>query len=147
MDEDTGNARAMLGACVLAGLLAPAACSAAAETICPAIGWSNTLTVGLAGDWPPLDGGSLTVECSPRCGWVIRQDEPLTDQDELTLPLTGSSEVVQLDMSRPDSVVVTVLGAERAQLGRVDADLEWRRVGGSEECGGPMAASVVVPAP
>jgi hypothetical protein len=127
----------------MAAALALAACGAGAETVCPAIGWSNALTVGLADDWPPLDGGSLLVECSSRCGTYGREGPP----DELSVPLSGASTVVQLDMTAPDSVALTVVGADGTELTQHDADLDWVRVGGSDECGGPHAASVTVPAP
>ena len=127
----------------MAAGLALAACGAGAETVCPAIGWSNTLTVGLADGGPSADGGTLLVECSSRCGMYGREGPA----DELSVPLDGPSTVVQLDMTAPDSVVLTVLGADGTELTRHDADLDWVRVGGSEECGGPHAASVVVPAP
>jgi hypothetical protein len=65
----------------------------------------------------------------------------------VSVPLSGRSTVVQLDMTTPDSVVVTVLGPDGATLADLETDLDWRRVGGTEECGGPMTASVVVPAP
>jgi hypothetical protein len=133
-----------LGACAVAATLALSACAVGASTVCPAIGWSNTLTVRLADDWPPVDGGTLLVECSSRCGLhAAPTDEP----DELSVPLTGTSTVVQLDMTSPDSVVLTVLGPDGTELAQVGTDLDWRRVGGTEECGGPSAASVLVPAP
>jgi hypothetical protein len=50
-------------------------------------------------------------------------------------------------MTLPDSAVLTILGPDGTELAELDADLDWRRVGGTEECGGPSAASVVVPAP
>jgi len=143
MDVDLGARWIAGGACGLAAALVLAACGAGAESVCPAIGWSNTLTVGLADDWPPVDDGSLLVECSSRCGMYGREGPA----DELTVPLDGASIVVQLDMTAPESVTVTVLGAAGAELAVLDADLDWERVGGSEECGGPHAASVVVPAP
>jgi hypothetical protein len=143
MDDDEKTSRIAGGACVMAIGLALAACGAAAGTACPAIGWSNTLTVGLADDWPPVQDGSLRVECSSRCGMYGREGPA----DELTVPLDGRSTVVQLDMTAPDSVVLTVLGVDGTELAVLDADLDWRRVGGSEECGGPHAASVVVPEP
>lgn len=127
----------------MAAALALAACGAGAETVCPAIGWSNALTVGLADDWPPVDGRSLLVECSSRCGMYGREGPP----DELSVPFSGASTVVQLDMTAPDSVVLTVLGGNGTELTQHDADLDWVRVGGSDECGGPHAASITVPAP
>ena len=56
-----------LGACAMAGALSFSACAASEATVCPAIGWLNGLTVRLADDWPPVEGGSVAVECSPRC--------------------------------------------------------------------------------
>ena len=47
----------------------------------------------------------------------------------------------------PETVDVTVLGPDGAVLAELTADPEWERVGGSAECGGPMAATVTVPAP
>ena len=143
MDDDSGTAWIAGGACAVAAALSFSACSAGATTVCPAIGWSNTLTVDLADDWPDVAGGSLTVECSSRCGVLGTAG----DQDRLSVPLTGRSTVVQFDMTSPDPAVLTVLDADGGKLAELDADLDWRRVGGSEDCGGPSVASVLVPAP
>jgi hypothetical protein len=50
------------------------------------------------------------------------------------------------DAHQPRSVVLTVLDGDTA-VAHVDADLRRRRVGGSEECGGPSGATVVIPGP
>jgi hypothetical protein len=144
MDDEPATPWLALGACAVAAALAFSACAAGATTVCPAIGWSNLLTVELAAGRPAVEGGSLIVECSSRCGLT---PGPTDEPDEVSLPLSGRSTVVQLDMTTPDSVVVTVLGPDGATLADLETDLDWRRVGGTEECGGPMAASVVVPAP
>ena len=144
MDDEPATQWIALGACAIAAAVAFSACAAGATTICAAIGWSNSLTVGLAAGWPPVEGGSLIVECSSRCGLA---PGPTDEPDEVSVPLSGRSTVVQLDMTTPDSVVVTVLGPDGATLADLETDLDWRRVGGTEECGGPMTASVVVPAP
>ena len=73
MSEESGTAWIAGGACAIAAALAFSACSADATTVCPAIGWSSALVVTLADDWPPVDGGSLTVDCAPRCGWAVAQ--------------------------------------------------------------------------
>ena len=65
----------------------------------------------------------------------------------VTAALRGTSAALSFVLSSPDTVVVTVLGADGGTLAEVEADLDWVRVGGSEECGGPGEASVVVPAP
>ncbi|MGY1885151.1 hypothetical protein ACI799_07610 [Blastococcus sp. SYSU DS0753] len=59
--------------------------------------------------------------------------------------LTGSSAAVFM-MDMPDFMVVSVLEPE-GQVAEVEQALVWERVGGTEECGGPMEAVVVVPAP
>ncbi|MGY1804122.1 hypothetical protein ACI78T_12675 [Blastococcus sp. SYSU D00922] len=131
-------------ACLLAAGLALGACQAGAETVCSAVGWSNGLTVELAEGWPEVADGALGLDCSSPCGLQVRQgDEP----DGLTVPLTGTVTVAQLGMTTPDSVTVTVLGADGVELAVHEADPDWIRVGGTEECGGPHAATVVVPVP
>ena len=50
-------------------------------------------------------------------------------------------------MVSPETVAVAVLGPDGAVLAELTADLEWARVGGSAECGGPHEATVTVPAP
>ena len=39
------------------------------------------------------------------------------------------------------------IGPDGGVLAGLSADLDWQRVGGSEECGGPHEATVTVPAP
>ena len=125
---------------------AVAGCRAGPEQACPAVGWTNELTVELAPDRPAVPGGTVHVACSSPCGIGLSRtgtDEPL---DELSAPLSGRSAQLQLDMTTPDSVVVTVLGPDGGQLAELDTDLDWVRVGGSAQCGSPMQASVLVPA-
>jgi hypothetical protein len=131
----------------MAAAVALGGCTGGAPVACPAIGWTNAVIVELADDWPPVEGGSLTVDCAPMCGWAVVEDAPLAEQDHLTVPLDGPTAVLQLDTSAPDAVSIRVLGPDKAELADVDTDLDWRRVGGSEQCGGPMEATVVVPAP
>jgi hypothetical protein len=147
VDDDPGTPWIAGGVLVMATALALAACRDGTETVCPAIGWSTALVVTLADDWPPVGGGSLTVECAPRCGWTVVEGGAPVDRDRLTAPLDGASTVLHLDMSTPDSVDVRVLGPDGSELAGIEADLDWVRVGGSEACGGPMEATVTVPAP
>lgn len=113
------------------------------ELACPAIGWSNGLVVELAEGWPAAD--AVRIECPSPCGPV-----PMTPSDEepdaVTVHLAGATASVPL-MDAPESVTVTVLAADVAALGRAELDLDWVRVGGSAECGGPLEATATVPAP
>jgi hypothetical protein len=146
-DDDRSTRWIPGGVLVMSAALALAACREGIETVCPAIGWSNSLVVTLAGDWPPVEGGSVAVDCAPRCGETVVRDGAPVDRDRLTAPLDTLPVVLHLDMSAPDSVDVRVLGPDGSVLAGLAADLDWVRVGGSEECGGPMEAVVTVPAP
>jgi hypothetical protein len=129
-------------AAAVAAVLLLTACDPGVGRVCPAIDWGRTLLVSLAADWPPGTGRSVHVACDSPCGLPQRDGEPAR---ELTAPLEG--EVARLSpMGLPGSVVVTVLGPAGPEA-ELDTDLDWRRVGGDDECGGPMRAGVTVPAP
>ncbi|RBY93388.1 hypothetical protein DQ237_18235 [Blastococcus sp. TF02-8] len=129
------------GAPALAGLLALTGC-ADGGAACTAVGWNNAVVVEFAEGWRAVEGG-VTVECDPAC-----YTDVLVDPEAATVdPADGESATGLLGMSTPGSIVVRVIGADGARLTEVDADLDWRRVGGTEECGGPHEATVVVPAP
>jgi len=125
-------------------LLLVAGCGAGQASACPAVAWGNTLTVTLADDWPAGEGRSLEVDCGSPCepASVGTAAGPV-----VATPLRGTSAALSFILSSPDTVVITVLDADGATLAEVETDLDWVRVGGSEECGGPSEASVVVPAP
>jgi hypothetical protein len=139
------NGLRLLAAAVV--VLLQASCSAGHRTVCPAIGWSDALTVALDAGPPAVPGGSVTVGCPSTCALEFRQDAPAVEHDELTVPLAGATTTIPFTTGRPGSVVVTVTAGDGTQLARHEAELDWRRVGGSEECGGPHEATVVVPSP
>jgi hypothetical protein len=114
-------------AAVLAALLVPAlaGCSGT-ERVCPPVGWGGTLVVELGPDWPDLVGASVR----------------LADGDPV--PVRSRSTAFSLVMPLPSSVAVTVLDAGGASLAAIEEEPDWRRVGGSAECGGPSEATVVV---
>ena len=136
----------VLVAAALGAVLALTACDTG-PTACPAIAWGNGLTVELAGGWPPGEGRSVRVACPQPCGPEFREDAPPGPRHEGVAPLVGDRATVSFLMETPDEVHVAVLGPDGAVLAEVEADLEWVRVGGSAECGGPHEATVTVPAP
>jgi hypothetical protein len=130
---------------LLAGSLL--ACSTDGGPVCPAVLWGSAVVVELADGWGRGQLGSLRVDCTPAC-------EPLLVLEEGTgRTLSPASETAPLTRGvdpggpRPESAVVTVLSADGRELARLETDLEFVRDGGSEECGGPMVATVAVPAP
>lgn len=129
---------------------------------CPAIGWSNSLTVELAGDASrvdvvevcsedvcsdqmqrALDEGVMT-EVPPSTGAVSEEREP----KELSLysasRVDDDTWTIGFMMQAPTAVSVRALTGEGTVLAEEDFTLEWKRVGGSERCGGPGEAGPVV---
>jgi hypothetical protein len=125
-------------------LLVAAGCGdTAGGTVCPAIGYSDGLTVRLADGWPPGAGRSVTVTCDEPCGPGDLGGGPRARS--VSASVLGSEATLTIS-GQPASVIVTVV-ENGAVVARADADLDWRRVGGSAECGGPEAATATVPAP
>ena len=134
---------------VAGGLLAVslAGCGQGGGTACPAVAYLPDLVVELDGGWPPAEGRRAVVGCGGPCTEVVVEGgTPGPGPDELTVPLPAGRGHVPLPTA-PDSVALTVLAAGGQVLTELETELEWVRVGGSEECGGPMQATVTVPAP
>lgn len=108
---------------------------------CPAVAWSNTLTIELGADRPAAH--AVRVDCPTPCGLVL--GTPDDGPDTHTRPLARGDTTVSFEMAAPDSVTATVLAADGAVLTVAELDLDWVRVGGSTECGGPAEARATVP--
>jgi hypothetical protein len=134
-------------AAVAGGLLAVLlpGCGQGATTTCPAVAYLPELVVELDGGCPPAAGLRAVVGCGGPCTEVfVEGGTPGPGPDELTVPLATGSAHVPL-ATAPDEVTITVLAADGEVLTEVGT---WRgRVGGNQECGGPMRATVTVPAP
>jgi hypothetical protein len=110
---------------------------------CPDIEWPRTVVIRLADDWT-VDGGLTAVPVCPddlQCDGlppdaVNRPDGALTD---------GAARLVLPELL--DEIGVQVRGTDEEVLAATEAQLDWVRVGGTEACGGPMEAELVVPAP
>lgn len=134
---------------------------------CPAIGWSNSLSVELEGGVSSVAEVQGCVEdvCSHFVRLPPKTDAPV----EIITPAPGgggggetrrshpprefspymASRVdedswrVRFEMTSPASVTVRALDTDGAVLAEEDFALEWVRVGGSEQCGGPGEAGPV----
>lgn len=109
---------------------------------CPAIGWMNSLTVELEGDTSTVAAVQLCTEqgCAPAPD--IDPSGPwglvaLTNRD-------GDSWTFSTDMLSPHELTVKVLTADRVVVSEQVVAPAWRRIGGSEQCGGPATAVVSV---
>ncbi len=128
-------------------VLALVGCDGGAGRACPAVAWGNALTVELADDWVPGEGRSVQVSCPEACRPEALEATPSGPIQEGVAPLVGDRATVSFVLETPDEVDVAVLGPDGAVLAELTADLEWGRVGGSTECGGPHEATGTVPAP
>lgn len=136
---------------------------ASCSTACPAIGWVNTVTVELGGDLMRVDTVQLCAdgacsELSPEPGTAAPRIVVTTPLDA-TAPVTPDvqrtmapfyAERIDADtwrftvmMASPDHVSAKALSATGEVLAEKDADLDWKRIGGSAQCGGPSEASPV----
>ncbi len=163
-DRLRGMFRSLL---VLAVLLAGCGQPAAA---CPAVMHGASLTVRLADDWPAGGPWSATVRCpdGAECGAILPSDLTVLPQPEevpvpssgtalprtperspwnrgTTQELDGGAESWSLDGMREELVVL--VSGPGGVLTETTVRPDWVRVGGTAECGGPMTAEVVVPAP
>jgi hypothetical protein len=126
----------------LVAVLLAATWSGGSSTACPAVAWGSSLRIELADGWPAAD--AVRVECPSRCGLA---SQPVDGgPDAATVPLTGTTASVSFLMGAPTSVTASVLGPDGAVLAEADLDLDWVRVGGTAECGGPHEATATVPA-
>lgn len=113
-------------------------------TECSAIGWSNHFDVILEG--PAAAEAARVSICSEQgCTDPVTAATPSSTRDPLysVTGLGGARWRVQLGFDAPEQVSIDVLGADGSTLTQATADLEWRRVGGSEACGGPHEADPV----
>jgi hypothetical protein len=104
---------------------------------CSAVGWSNTVVVEVD------DGVAVsTVEvCDERGCSNAPAPDGLTGFS--SPQRTGDGWVFELpDMSTPDELIVRALDANCTVLREVTVAPEWKRIGGSEQCGGPGEARV-----
>ena len=155
---------------VLVSVLALVLAGCSPATVCPAMLHGASLTVRLADGWAAGDPQSVTLRCPDgvECGLIAPDDlTVLREPQEVPVPPPGSVPLPTPDPSpRPggtpqeledgaatysldgprEELVVTVSGADGV-LAELTVSPDWVRVGGSEECGGPMEAEVVVPAP
>lgn len=154
--------RVALAAAVVVAAGATAAC-APLPFACTTIGYSSTLTVTLA---DPRDDVALELclaeGCTPRPVDEIASDEPIEIcQTEACITATpdGSAQGDDghwaleggdgldgwtITIISGDVVGYRLLAADGTVLAEGEVEPDWVRVGGSEQCGGPAEAEVVL---
>ena len=119
-----------------------AALSGCASGPCPAIGWVNTLTVELTGARSQVH----TVQLCTNEGCAPGTD--LDPSSQLNLIALAEQEdgtwTFETDMLTLEEVTVRTLDAGGAIVSDHVVTPEWKRIGGSDACGGPAAAVVKI---
>lgn len=125
---------------------------------CTTIGWANAVNVELGGNASAVAAVELCADgvCASAAPPLPASDEPLQVMtavpDASAAPssapdggaLRFSTEQidertwrVSFDMQSPDSLVVRAVSATGEVLAEREVTVEWERVGGSDQCGGP----------
>lgn len=117
-----------------------AGCSPPVE--CPAIGWTNSVTVALEGDVHSVD---LVELCAGGMCSRPRGSQPTVEN---TIPYIASAKsntvwTITIGMRAPKTVSVRAFSSDGRVLAQKKVNLDWRRVGGTERCGGPEEADPI----
>ena len=128
--------RRTVAAVLLAGALS--GCGEPGSAGCPAVFLPEhpNLTVHLSGDWSPHGADTVVLRCDPTCAEEAGALTEVLDSGEAWFDVPADRE----------SVVVTVLDRQGTELAELATGLEFRPEYG-EGCGGPLHATVTVPAP
>jgi hypothetical protein len=138
-------------AAVTVGVVPTTGCSINA---CPAIGYVRTLTVNIEGNLAAVSDVSVCNEsgCSqpePTAGTplpmktVVTEFSPEPQPTVTYAPFYSRREdqdtwAFTVSFGDPARVTVRALAADGTALAQQEHDLVWTRVGGSEQCGGPV---------
>jgi hypothetical protein len=142
---------------VTVGVVPTTGCSINA---CPAIGYARTLTVNIEGNVGAVSDVRVCDEtrCSepePTAGAPVPKKTVITEfspdpQQTVTYPPFHSRRedqdtwVFTVNSGDPARVTVRALAADGTMLAEQEHDLVWTRVGGTEQCGGPVTAPPIL---
>lgn len=141
--------RIHLGAAVLGLAAVPLldGCSNIVEA-CPAVGWANTVDVEFVGGAETIASIDTVEVCGGgSCWWAPRPwATPTTPPGSTeayegpTVEVTPTRWTLRLDMESPESLTVTARTSDGTVVGTTESKVEWTRVGGTANCGGPEHA-------
>lgn len=143
----------------LAGVLLLSLALSGCAVACPAIGWINAVNIEIDGHRDDVASVELCVDgvCAAAAPVLRGADEPLTvmtalpEEGSTAAPLVSFSTEridertwrISFPTQTPDLITVRAVSATGDVLAERDATLEWQRVGGSEQCGGPLEGTPI----
>ncbi|GAA4655668.1 hypothetical protein [Arthrobacter cryoconiti] len=109
---------------------------------CPAATWANTLKVTLTGSQSAVAGAANITACAgstciPLNPMFAKNAPNATD---ILAREANGSWVFVMGEQPPSAVTLRVFDTAGNLLTQESRTLNWTRVGGTEQCGGPMAA-------
>lgn len=119
--------------------------SSVPPTACTLIGYFSTVEIVLEGpDAAEAERIALCTELG--CSVPVSEATPAPTAGPLfTLTeLGGGRWRIEFHADAPEEATIRVLAGDGTELGRSTTQLEWRRVGGSKECGGPQEAGPII---
>jgi hypothetical protein len=125
--------------------LALGGCATPGVNACPAIGWPASVHVTVTGDAAAVSSLRFCDDdgvCREWAGEESTPSGPLPSDYVISRGTEGSWTVAVLGAD-PDSATVTLLDASGGTLAETTSELDWRRTGGTAECGGPMEAGPI----
>ena len=125
-------------------LLSVIALTACAPLACPAIGWSNTLTVQVDGGSSAITDIQLCVdgECAP-----TKDVDPTGALGQISLAFqVGQTWTFSTGMTALDHFIVRTLQSDGSVLAETEFTPEWVPKDATRQCGGPASATVVITA-
>jgi len=149
----------------IAVLLVAAVPAAGCSTVCPAVGYASIITVTLAGENSAVDEVQLCSDlgCSERqpdygppapiktvVPGAATPAETLPGSAHTPAPFLGTRTAPDTwaftvsSAPLPQHVTLRALSTDRAVLAEQETDLVWTRVGGSEQCGGPVTTPPII---
>ncbi|MFF2832818.1 hypothetical protein ACFVSK_13725 [Cellulosimicrobium cellulans] len=107
---------------------------------CPAVGYANLLEVVLTGD----TGDVAHLQVHEGDEHAVWQPSPATGPDaaEPSVPPRDGDTWTFTLFYPPDQVGLRALDEAGEVLAQTEKNVDWVRVGGSEECGGPMEGRI-----
>lgn len=137
--------RRIVGVVASAVLIALIAVGGSGCSACTLIGYISRVDVILEG--PAADEVEHLELCTERgCSALANEATPAPTSGPLyfATDLGDGRWRVDLDLDAPDEATIEVFDAAGNALGRATTELEWRRVGGSEQCGGPVETDPII---
>ena len=140
---------------ILALSTSMAGCSTDGGDDCLAVGWASKVSIELTGDTGDVEAIELLCDGSPCQDGTVERLKGLENPNKPTPVPTADvtdANVTQVDgdtwttsfmLDVPDRATVRAIASNGEVLAERDVIFDWKRVGGSELCGGPMEAEPI----